>query len=830
MPKYSIYSICIVFLITGTLFSQNPKKTLHTKFTSEKIVIDGKFDEASWKDAEIATDFLMTNPDNGKPEKSERKSEVKIIYTNEALYIAATLSDNEPSKIGKELALRDNFVTADHFGVLINGYNDGQQEFRFFVSAAGVQMDCVYTENNGEDFSWNAIWDSKTTITEKGWVIEMKIPYAALRFPSDAKQTWGINFYREIIRDRQQFTWNLINNNINNEANQAGILEGIENIKTPTRLFFIPYSSQYINANDSQKRTGEFKGGLDIKYGINDAFTLDAILVPDFGQTAFDRVELNLGPFEQQFSENRPFFTEGTELFNKGDLVYSRRIGGEPSISYSLLNAALPAGFEISEYPEKVNLLNALKVSGRTKKGLGIGVLNAITEKTFAKIRNTTTGESYEGVIEPLANYNVFVLDQRFRKNSSISFVNTNVMRNGDFRDANVSALIFDLNTKKNTYNLNGDFKYSYINEIQDLTDRKGYNSSANFAETSGKYRYSFGCQYVSEDWDNNDLGINFQSHYQSYYGNASYRILNPTKIFNTFGVYFNAYSEFDNRTTRIQGANLSLQSNFTSKKNDFFNFGINIRPVTIYDFYEPRSDNNERFLAIPKSFNSFFYFSSNYNRKFALDFNPSIGFVDEKGRMGYNFFLSPRYRFNDHISLIYSFSYNVQKNNIGYVDDDTSLNEIYMGRRDRTTFSNSLTSKYTINEVMNINLSVRHYLSYAEYNRYYTLLDDGSLQINPIYTTNNDISFSTWNLDLSYSWWFAPGSQISILYRNNSFISEFGTTLEKNYLDNLKSNLTDSVLDHIFSISIRYFIDYNSLKNSSLSKTFTKPKEKIHF
>jgi hypothetical protein len=152
------------------------------------------------------------------------------------------------------------------------------------------------------------------------------------------------------------------------------------------------------------------------------------------------------------------------------------------------------------------------------------------------------------------------------------------------------------------------------------------------------------------------------------------------------------------------------------------------------------------------------------------------------------------------------------------------------MGRRDRTTFSNSLTSKYTINDVMNINLSVRHYLSYAEYNRYYTLLDDGSLQINPIYTTNNDISFATWNLDLSYSWWFAPGSQISILYRNNSFASQFGTTLEKNYLDNLKSNLNDNVLDHIFSISIRYFIDYNSIKNSKATKTFTKPKERIRF
>lgn len=825
MPKISCFYLCIILLLTGKIIGQ--KKILKTKFCNDKISIDGKFDELPWKDAEIATDFLMASPDNGKLEKTERKSEIKVIYTNEAIYIAATLWDNEPLKIGKELALRDNFVTADHFGVQINGFNDGQQEFRFFVSAAGVQIDCSYTENNGEDFSWNAIWDSKTVITEKGWVVEMKIPYAALRFPEQNKQTWGLNFYREIIRDRQQFTWNLISNTINNEANQAGILQGIENIKTPTRLFFIPYSSQYLNAKDGKKTFGEFKGGLDIKYGINDAFTFDAILVPDFGQTTFDRVELNLGPFEQQFSENRPFFTEGTELFNIGNLVYSRRIGGEPSSS-----SELGIGEVYIENPTKVNLLNALKLSGRTKNGMGIGVLNAVTDMTVDQIKNNVTGVTRKVTTEPLANYNIFVLDQRFRQNSSVSLINTNVIRNGSFRDANVSALVYNLNTKSNSYNLSGDYKYSYVNDYQSLEDKKGYNTSINFAKTKGKYRYSAGSQYVSDDWDNNDLGINLQAHYQSYYGNVSYRILNPTKIFNTFSIFLNSYSEFDNRTKRIQGANLYLQTNFTTKKNDYFNFSVSSRPVETYDFYEPRSEDNRRFLAIPRSINTSFYYSSNYNNPFALDFNPSLSFVEERGRIGYNLSIIPRYRFNDHISLIYNFSYNVQKNNIGYVEivTNTNPNEINIGRRDRTTYSNSLTSKYTINEIMNINLSVRHYFSYAEYNNYYTLLDNGSLLNNTSLNTNQDVSFATWNLDLSYSWWFAPGSQISILYRNNSAVKKEAAAFQKEFLQNTNATLNHTVLDHIFSISIRYFIDYNSVKNSKIARALSKPKYKVEF
>lgn len=806
IKKY-LYTITLLFA-TILCFAQAPKKTLQTKSTDEKISIDGKFDENAWKSAAIATDFFMISPDNGIPELKERKSEVKIVYNNNAIYVAATFYDNEPTKIGKELITRDNFASADHFGIFLNGYNDGQQEFRFFVSAAGVQSDVLYTDSNGEDISWNAIWDSSVQITDKGWQVEVEIPYAALRFSSDKKQTWGLNFYREINRDRQQFTWNLIDNKIGTEANQAGILEGIENIKTPTRLFFIPYSSFYLNANDYQKTKGEFKGGLDIKYGINDAFTLDAILVPDFGQTAFDKVELNLGPFEQQFSENRPFFTEGTELFNKGNLVYSRRIGGEPSITPTINDDE-----EFTEYPSKVNLLNALKISGRTKGGLGIGVLNAVTDKTYAEIRNTVTGEKRKALIEPFANYNIFVLDQRFRKNSSVSLVNTNVSRNGDYRDANVSALLFDLNTKKNTYNLNGDIKYSYINENQNLENRKGYNSSLNFAETSGKYRYSFGAQYVSDGYDNNDLGINFQTHYHALYGNVNYRILKPTKTFNSFNIYNNYYAEFDNRTGKIQGANINLNINTTSKKNDYYGFGANARPVEISDFYEPRSDNEIRYLTIPRSINTWFYFSSNYNRKFAIDFNPSIGFVEEKGRINYGFTLSPRYRFSDKFSLVYETSVNKNKNNVGYVDQDDALNEIYMGRRDRTTLSNSLSGKYSVNNVMNFNLSLRHYWSYAEYNKFYTLQNNGSLLENPSYTSNNDRNFTTWNLDLSYSWWFAPGSQMSILYRNNSFASQFGTSIDKNYLDNLKVNLNDKTLDHILSVSIRYFIDYNSLK-----------------
>ena len=786
-------------------FGYSQKKTLNTQFTTEKIVIDGKFDEGAWLKADVAKDFVMWMPDNGTPEPHKNRTEVRVVYDNEAVYFAATMYDEDPKKILKELSQRDDSGTTDRMGIFINGYNDGQQEFSFIISTAGVQEDFLYTETNGEDSSWNAIWQSKTQITDFGWTAEIRIPYAALRFTSEKKQTWGINFIRDFRRDRTFYSWNLIDNKINSRGNQEGVLNGIENITTPTRLFLIPYSSFYLNSNATQKTKGDLKGGVDIKYGINDAFTLDAILVPDFGQTTFDNVILNLGPFEQQFNENRPFFTEGTELFSKGNLFYSRRIGGSPTI-----NADLNDTESFTTYPAKVNLLNALKISGRTKNGLGIGVLNAVTEKTEATITNDITGATRKALIEPLANYNVMVLDQRFGTNSSVSFVNTNVTRNGNGRDGNVSALLFDLNTKKNTYNLTGDYKYSLVNGFG-IDQKKGYNSSITFGETSGKFQFGGGAEYVSKDFDKDDMGIQFQSNYHSLYSNWSYRILSPTKTFNMFNIYVNLYSEFDNRSGRIQQGMVNFNLNSRTKKNNYYGTGFNARPIKTYDFYEPRTQNQSGFLEIPEAINGYFYFSSNYNNRFAFEFNPSYGIVNEKGRINYGISISPRYRFSDHFSLNFNFDFSQQNNNIGYVGDNSVSNEIFMGRRDRSTYINTLQGKFTINSDMNFNLSLRHYLSYATYNQYYRLQKDGSIVPTLNHTENSNSNFNAWNLDLSYSWWFAPGSQISILYRNNAAL--FENEFKRDLGTNIRNVIDKEALNHVFSVSVRYFIDYNSLK-----------------
>jgi hypothetical protein len=326
------------------------------------------------------------------------------------------------------------------------------------------------------------------------------------------------------------------------------------------------------------------------------------------------------------------------------------------------------------------------------------------------------------------------------------------------------------------------------------------------------------GADLITKNFDNNDLGINFQTNYYSIYGNASYRILNPTKLFNSFRVNYNIYTQFQKETGKIQGNEISVNLSLETKKNHYVSFGTNISPVESYDFYEARAE--DKFVILPKRYDAWLYISTNYNNKFAFNFNPSYSIFNETKRRTYEFSLGPRYRFNDKLSFKYRFNFLRRNNNRGYVDSlDEDLNvstpeTIVFANRNVITYSNSLSGKYSISSTMNFNVAVRQYWSYAENNNFLSLQQNGKLADLDNYNINKDSSFYSWNFDLSYSWWFAPGSQVSVLYRNNA--ANFDQIINKDFGKNVANLLNNEALSHTFSISVRYFIDYNSLKNKS--------------
>ena len=230
----------------------------------------------------------------------------------------------------------------DVFAVGLDTYDDDINGYRFEVSAANVQSEIRLSQDNG-DRNWDAVWDSKVSIVNDGWIVEIKIPFSAIRFPASANQQWGLQFARSIKRLNEFATWSPVNPKINGIVNQWGNVNGLNNITPPVRLTFSPYISsaiqhQPVSSDPVTYNTNySFNGGMDVKYGINESFTLDMTLIPDFGQVQSDNVTLNLSAFETRFDEKRSFFTEGTELFNQGDrelrdgtIFYSRRVGGRP--------------------------------------------------------------------------------------------------------------------------------------------------------------------------------------------------------------------------------------------------------------------------------------------------------------------------------------------------------------------------------------------------------------------------------------------------------------------------------------------------------------------
>ena len=801
--KTRITGVTALFLLNFT-FSQQventeiSRKTVTAIKVSEAPKIDGILDEEAWKNVPSASDFIERRPNNGAKIPENFRSEVKVLYDETGVYFGATLYDNEPSKIAKELTERDNIETDDIFGVTINGYNDHQQSLEFLVLPSGVQFDAKLTTSMGEDGSWNGVWYSAAKITDFGWVVEMKIPYSELRFPKKNVQEWGINFLRLVHRTSAMYDWNFVNNKTGSYMLYDGVLQGIETINPPIRLSFLPYFSTYLN-NFEGKTEVNVNGGMDLKYGINDAFTLDLTLIPDFGQTSFDKSVLNLSPFEVQFQEQRPFFTEGTELFSKGELFYSRRIGGNPSKEAELNNDE-----EFVKNPDKVKLFNALKISGRTNKGLGIGFFNAVTEKTTAEIRNLNTGEIRKEVTEPWANYNVMVLDQRFQGNSSVTLVNTNVTRDGNFRDSNVTGFLWDIKNKDNSYNYYGTVKGSFV--MNDGT-KFGNAAKAGFGKISGVHRYDFNGFYRTKNYDINDLGYLDKTNFYTLNGNYSYRYLKPKGNLNNLNYNLNVSTS--RRLDHDLFTNFNIHQEIVLTNKEFFTFGGGIltTPFGENDIYEPRTAG--RFLKIPEMIDGWIFINTDNRKKLRINTYVDYYAYNEKGRYWLRYEFNPSYKFSDKLRLYYGFGGDYLNNDKGFAGKEGG--EIFIGNRNRFTISNELTSQYTINNKMAVNLSFRHYYSDVTYKNFYTLNQDGTYTDTNLFTKNKNGTFNSWNVDLRYSWWFAPGSQLTLLYRNA--VGNYLETSRLGFKDNFNRLFDEPMVNNI-SLKLTYYIDYNWAKS----------------
>lgn len=771
-------------------------------------VIDGLLNDPVWSQATIAQNFHQYEPHNDRP--ASQPTQVMVLYDDHAIYIAALMLDDRPDSILTELGLRDsdNNLNADQFWVDINPFNDGINGFRFKVSASGVQSDLNMSGQGGHDHGdrdWNAVWTSEVNINKEGWIVEMAIPYSALRFPNKDIHEWGINFWREIRRTRETSSWNYVDRRVGgNPIAFSGVLTGINGVTPPARLSFFPYLSGY--AQTDQMGPGwsnTFNGGMDVKYGINESFTLDMTLIPDFGQVESDERVLNLSPFEVKYDENRQFFTEGTELYNKADLFYSRRIGSTPT-GYRQANQKTSENELIVENPLETAMINATKLSGRTSSGLGLGFFNAMTAASRATILDTLTGDQRKITTQPFSNYNLIVLDQSLPNNSSVSLVNTNVAGSAPGYTANVTGTEFRLLDRSNMFRISGTGALSQQYH-KDQENNFGHKYRFSLGKYGGNWQYGYSRSVISDTYDQNDMGYLRRNNQVENAFSVSYNIFDPfwklLNLTNSFGIEHSSLYEPDAFT----GLELDygLRALFTNRL--FINFRASYQPEGYRDYFEPRVAG--RFYQTGKTLDLFVSYSTDYRKR--LYFDGDFGYdriSNEYNQEAFNLEFSPTFRASDRFNINFELEYQKKNNDLGYVKN-TSPDSVYFGKRVSPTLENSLGSTYIFSRNLSLGFNLRHYWSKVNYDGHYFLLkENGTLQPIAEDLEINNINYNAFTIDMLLTWNFAPGSQLTAAWKN--VIDSQGTHLYDGYFDNLNHILREPQINSL-SIKLLYYIDY---------------------
>ncbi len=413
--KSLLSALVLLGALTGSLFGQEPipsENTARPVITATRatgpIHVDGRLDEPAWSRAEMVSGLIQVDPQEGAPE-SER-TEVRVLFDDDALYLGVRLNDRQPvsTRLGRrDMALLDS----DWLGVVIDSYHDHRTGFSFDVNPSGVQRDAMKSMGAAgqeqDDLSWDPVWEARTTVDEGGWTAEYRIPFSQLRFRTEDRPVWGIQIERVIGRRKEYSVLSFTP-----KAEQGGIptyghLIGLESPDPGQRLEMLPYvvaRSEHIRPVDNAFRSNAenvASGGVDLLYRVTSDFALNATINPDFGQVEVDPAVINLSVYETRYEEKRPFFIEGSEIFDfgrntsGGQLFYSRRIGRRPQVR--------PTGVGI-DMPETTTILGAGKLSGKTADGWSVGVLEAVTGEETARYLDDSF-QPARAVAEPLTNY-----------------------------------------------------------------------------------------------------------------------------------------------------------------------------------------------------------------------------------------------------------------------------------------------------------------------------------------------------------------------------------------------------------------------------------------
>ena len=447
--KRILSSIILIISFLPGLCAQDlgKKQYIATQITIPPV-INGILDDEAWQSGTWAGGFTQNAPYNGKAET--QKTEFKIVFDDNNLYVAIKAYDTAPDSIVNRLTRRDE-ADGELAGIILDSFHDLRTGFLFGVSSAGVKYDQMFTNDSGNgDSSWDPNWWVKTSINKEGWIAEMKIPFSQVRFDKNSGEVWGLDVARVLYRKNETTFWQHIPTDAPGMIHLFGELKGLERIK-PRKIFDVtPYGvartetfkSVPENPFEAKGKLSKLNGGIDAKIGLTNNMTMDLTINPDFGQVEADPSVVNLSAYETFFSEKRPFFIEGNNITNFGlgigdggvgndNLFYSRRIGRQPQVYPDMKDGWY------ADIPTRTNILGAAKLTGKTKDGLSIGIVEAMTAREQAEI--DTIGGRKLSTVEPLTNYFVGRIQKDINDGKTLIggiFTSTNRELDADVSDA----------------------------------------------------------------------------------------------------------------------------------------------------------------------------------------------------------------------------------------------------------------------------------------------------------------------------------------------------------------------------------------------------------
>lgn len=830
------------------------KRIYYATRIKERPKIDGKLNDACWTSGIWDGGFIQQQPLQGRPPSEETK--IKVLYDENNLYVAIQCFESVPNGIRPILSRRDEF-DGDMAGIALDSYNDKRTAFEFNVSAAGQKIDLVHLGDYQFDTNWDAVWDGKTQVNDSLWTAEIRIPFNQLRFAKKEEQVWGMHIWRWIDRIKEESQWKLIPIDAPAMVYLFGELRGITGINPKKTVELLPYSSfKYSPDSDlKNKTTSDF--GLDGKLGISSDFTLDYTINPDFGQVEADPSVLNLNAYEVFYNEKRPFFLEGNSILNyemgSDVLFYSRRIGHAPSYTPSVSED------ESISMPENTSIINALKITGKSKKGLSLGVIQSFTAKENASIYSGNNKEKIP--VEPFTNYLVGRIKQDLNKgNTVIGGMVTSVIRKIDDDHLNFlpesafsAGLDFKHEWKKRKYFLDMKSFYSNVEGSENaiyrlqtnsvhyfqrsdashldldnsITTLSGFGGDFSGGKRSGKFRAIGNFSWRSPGVDLNEIGYIKQADFIREKITLTYKVNKPKGILRD---YYGEISQEKNwsyggektgdllnlhlftRFTNLWLIHLDLSKGFKTFDTRELRGGPKLYKENLYDGLLFFQTNNVKDVMFAASAN--FAGRNDHNTLY------QIYRLYLRWQISKNFKLTSDTKYYDMVDL-HEYAGKAYRN-----DNST---EFMVGRINWKILETTFRSEYFITPELSVQYYANPYASIARYSEFRRVADAGNRNIAQRYSpvnllqlengyyyadedsdnisdlrfANRDFNFRELRSNFVARWEYKPGSTFYFVWTHSRSKNE--TIYNDSILDSFGS-IFDTKAQNVFMVKFNYW------------------------